>query len=90
MGGWRWGAALLWLIPLVSVADVVWAILTKMGVVFTFGLGLYKLDSIHIAIQVGLMIALSLLFLASGPSRNREAKEEPREVVGKRVRRGVR
>ncbi|MGQ9582001.1 MAG: hypothetical protein ACUVV6_00605 [Thermoplasmatota archaeon] len=81
---------LLWLIPLVSITDVVWAIFTKMGVTVTFGLGLYKLDSIHIAIQVALMVAISLLFIAAGPSSAQEARGGRGGEADKRARRGGR
>ena len=62
-----WSAA-LWLVPVISVADLGWAITAKMGLAITFGLGLYKWEMIHIIIQVSLIIALSLSFVALSPS----------------------
>jgi len=55
----------LWLIPLLSAADLVWAISAKAGLGLTFGLGLYKWEHIHIAIQVGLIVLLSLVYVRS-------------------------
>lgn len=63
---------LLWLVPVISIADVLWAISAKAGVAITFGLGLSKWEMIHVIIQVALIVALSLYFVVSSP-----AGEEP-------------
>jgi hypothetical protein len=62
---WRW---LLWLVPLLSVGDVLWAVGSQAGLGLTFGLGLYKWGMVHIIIQVSLIVALSLLFVVLSPS----------------------
>ena len=61
-------SALLWLVPVLSVGDVLWALSAKMGLVITFGLGLYKWDMIHVLIQAGLSVFLSLVFVARSGS----------------------
>ena len=61
-------SALLWLVPVLSVGDVLWALSAKMGLVITFGLGLYKWDMIHVLIQAGLIVLLSLVFVARSGS----------------------
>jgi hypothetical protein len=63
----RW-TGLLWLVPAVSVADVLWAISAKAGLPLTFGLGLYKWEMIHVIIQVALIVVLSLFFVILSPS----------------------
>lgn len=37
----------LWSIPLISAADLLFAVGTKAGLGVTFGLGLYKLEKAH-------------------------------------------
>jgi uncharacterized membrane protein YcfT len=59
---------LLWLVPVISIGDVVWAIGAKAGLGLTFGLGLYKWEMIHVTIQVSLIVVLSLLFVVTSPS----------------------
>jgi|MudIll2142460700_1097286.scaffolds.fasta_scaffold970754_2 uncharacterized membrane protein YcfT len=63
----RW-TGLLWLVPVVSIGDVLWAISAKAGLPLTFGLGLYKWEMIHVIIQVSLIVALSLFFVFLSPS----------------------
>ena len=79
--GNRW-SVLLWLVPVISIADVLWAITAKAGVAITFGLGLSKWEMIHVIIQVALIVALSLYFVASSPSgdeRPAESRDSPSE-----------
>jgi len=61
----RW-TPLLWLIPVISLVDMLWAVGAKMGTVVTFGLGLYKMELIHVIVQLSLIIALSVFYVASG------------------------
>jgi len=63
--GW---SRLLWLVPVISIGDVLWAITAKSGIGITFGLGLYKWEMIHVIIQVSLIVVLSLLFVSSSPN----------------------
>jgi hypothetical protein len=63
--GWSY---LLWLVPFVSVGDVLLAISAKAGLAVTFGLGLYKWEMIHVIIQVSLIVVLSLFFVVLSPS----------------------
>lgn len=76
-------SALLWLVPVVSVGDVLWAVSTKMGLVITFGLGLYKWDMIHVLIQAGLTVALSLVFVATSPSGDGALVVEEEDAEGR-------
>ena len=70
----------LWLIPLFSAADLVWAISAKAGLGLTFGLGLYKWEHVHIAIQVGLIVLLSLIYVRSS-SQSEECYEVEEQYV---------
>lgn len=63
----RW-TGLLWLVPAVSLGDVLWAISAKAGLGLTFGLGLYKWEMIHVIIQVSLIVVLSFVFVLQSPS----------------------
>ena len=63
--GW---SRLLWVVPVLSIGDVLWAITAKAGLGMTFGLGLYKWEMIHVIIQVSLIVVLSLFFVASSPT----------------------
>ncbi len=63
----RWHR-LLWLVPAVSITDVMWAISAKAGAAVTFGLGLYKWEMIHVIIQVSLIVVLSLFFVILSPT----------------------
>jgi hypothetical protein len=78
----------LWLIPLVSVADVLWAIAAKAGLVFTFGMGLYKWENIHIAVQVVLIILLSIVFVISSASGEESIDVEGDYVPGPAEQKG--
>jgi uncharacterized membrane protein YcfT len=62
---WRW---LLWLVPGVSIMDVLWAISAKAGLGLTFGLGLNKFEMVHVIIQVSLVVVLSLCFVVLSPN----------------------
>ena len=66
-GNRRWHR-LLWLVPVISIVDVLWAISAKAGLGLTFGLGLNKWEMIHVIIQVSLIVALSLLFVILSPN----------------------
>ncbi|MEM4729106.1 MAG: hypothetical protein QXH42_05020 [Thermoplasmata archaeon] len=81
-----WLRVVLWCIPLISIGDVIWAVSTRMGVALTFGLGLYKLDSIHILIQVALMVALSLIFISASPCEGEEHGGARGENAGKKAK----
>jgi len=63
--GWN---GLLWLVPVISIGDVLWAISAKAGLGITFGLGLYKWEMIHVIIQVSLVVVLSLFFVILSPN----------------------
>jgi len=65
--GNRWNG-LLWLVPAISIGDVLWAISAKAGLGLTFGLGLYKWEMIHVIIQVALIVVLSFFFVLLSPS----------------------
>lgn len=58
---------LLWLVPILSIGDVLWAITAKSGVGITFGLGLYKWEMLHVILQVSLIVVLSLVFVMMSP-----------------------
>ena len=73
----RW-TGLLWLVPALSIADVLWAIGAKAGVPLTFGLGLYKWEIIHVIVQVALIVVLSIFFVILSPS---EEEVETVEVL---------
>ncbi len=62
---WHW---LLWLVPAISIVDVLWAISAKAGLGLTFGLGLNKMEMIHVIIQVSLIVVLSLFFVILSPN----------------------
>ena len=62
---WHW---LLWLVPVTSIVDVLWAISAKAGLGLTFGLGLNKWEMIHVIIQVSLIVVLSLCFVILSPN----------------------
>ena len=68
------------MIPLISAADLLWAIGTKAGLGVTFGLGLYKLENIHVLLQVVLLVMLSLVFVFSA-SRGEESIEVEGEYL---------
>ena len=77
----RW-SGLLWLVPVLSVGDVLWAIGAKAGLPITFGLGLYKWEMLHVIIQVALVVLLSLYFVASSPTGEEVLVVEGADVTG--------
>ena len=77
--GW---SRLLWLVPVLSIGDVLWAITAKAGLGMTFGLGLSKWEMIHVIIQVSLIVVLSLFFVASSPNGEEVTVVEVLHAVG--------
>jgi len=77
-GRWHW---LLWLVPVISIVDVLWAISAKAGLGLTFGLGLSKWEMLHVIIQVSLIVVLSLFFVILAPSGEDVSVVEGADVV---------
>jgi|GEM_PF-5961236 len=84
----RGHSVLLWLFPIISIGDVLWAISAKAGLVITFGLGLYRWEMIHVIVQVSLIVALSLYFVVSSPAGEEPVVVEEADAAVREERQG--
>lgn len=77
----RW-SSLLWLIPVLSIGDLLWAVGAKMGWMVTFGLGLYRWELLHIIFQLALIVVMSIYYVrASSEEKPMEVEAEPVEAA---------